>query len=143
VERSSVSNHELEPTGGRNEAKLTETAVLKSAGLESLLKSKNSIGDLNPLKRVSCKNNNRRNAAPSAKVVVQKSDHSPLPPYITTPDNLRCIVIRTARARGVLVGVEKCKAIGDRGREPTLNDFKTSATRNAASMISNCSDWCG
>jgi hypothetical protein len=28
-------------------------AVLKSAGLESLLKSKNSIGDLNPFNRVS------------------------------------------------------------------------------------------
>jgi len=50
-------------------SRLTETAVLKSAGLESLLKSKNSIGDLNPFKRVSYKQ--KTNTKPSAKNVVQ------------------------------------------------------------------------
>ena len=43
----------------------------------------------------------------------------------------------------MLIEVEKRKVIGVRGRKLTLNDFRTSATRNAASMISNCSDSCG
>ena len=33
--------------------RLTEVAVLRSAGLDTLVKSKNSVGDLRPLRRVS------------------------------------------------------------------------------------------
>ena len=47
-------------------ARLTETAVLKSAGLESLLKSKNSIGDRNPLKRVSCNDKGKPDRQPKS-----------------------------------------------------------------------------
>ena len=102
--------HVSEPVGQLHEpfqsarARLTETAVLKSAGLESLLKSKNSIGDRNPFKRVSCTRNGHRNTKSSVQLSFRDTILRCSVQLVGNAGALRCIRIRIARARGVLSG---------------------------------------
>ena len=79
--------------------------MLKSAGLESLLKSKNSIGDRNPLKRVSCTTQNAETPKSSAKIVPFRSGDLSDGLSHRNTGTLWCARTRITRAREVFVQV--------------------------------------
>lgn len=106
-------------------------AVLKSAGLESLLKSKNSIGDRNPFKRVSyTKKKHQKSQIVSPNVVPKKC----YPMFSLFRYNTRHSAMHSNPNRtceGVFVVLDNREGV-DR---LTRKDLRASATRSAASMV--------